>query len=914
MGTRLLGFAAVALALASLACAQRPSAITPRTWELRRAEHALPEPPELRLPLADPFVFLEQNRERMGAHTRAVRGLAPQGFEAFDLDEKAAWEELPGGGVALRLTIRSPDAGSHIVVFSDVWLPENGRLSIYAPAATRNLTRCAHSCVSITSADVAEGVLTTPMIEGEEIALEYSQPAMPVPGESDTEPILRVASIMQGLPDTLHRLEAKRRRRLLSIDGPGRRLQQNKGQPGPAKVPTGLATGPSAQPGGPSTPAPVPWPPYVPGTSFRVDLLQQRSDKLGSCTPSVECDPQYSQVAKAVIDIYAINLSLGAMALCTGTIISAPMNRKYVLTADHCFVDKTQINNFRYWLMIFNYEAPCGATVSPPITNVIQGMTLKFYDSHADVLLLSVPNIIPDHYNVYELGYDASDNAVPKSGFAIHHPAGNIARISSFNQTAGSISTDFMAAKFPPGQIQPSDTTHFEVKWGLGATEGGSSGSPLIDADTGRVMGVLTGGFSSCDQPHAPDYYGRLSKAWTGGLDHYLSTDPPEQLVIEVADTLAQSMDGKVVVQSLNGTTPYQHGPGLAFYPAVITMSPNHLNATFSYFLTDPLKAGETIYMNMTVNGLVPGNTWDVTPKLMFSATNDSFVEGTERRRNITVTMTNINPNEFKPGDLVRFLLIFELISDQDPNYKHIHTLKGIGQRQLGPWTQYQPVMCVPATERHPCSFNEDIIRQVNVTQPNATGLAIFQRTATSLGHHCIDTCLMPGVLKTSTISIYINKMFTWTLAADPFGDPNCVHIPGLTVEANHTYTLVVSDKDDLDAVLPVGVVRSVVATPLTAESDELQLLDTQRIQLGPVAGPASGASVTKSLNFGLPPGSSADVDRARQPAAAAGAPAGMLASNPGLPAGAGAPSPAFAEDAGKAFSSKYEWGSSFGL
>ena len=29
-----------------------------------------------------------------------------------------------------------------------------------------------------------------------------------------------------------------------------------------------------------------------------------------------------------------------------------------------------------------------------------QGMTLKFYDSHADVLLLNVPNVVPDHYNV----------------------------------------------------------------------------------------------------------------------------------------------------------------------------------------------------------------------------------------------------------------------------------------------------------------------------------------------------------------------------------------------------------------------------------------------------------------------------------------------------------------------------------
>ena len=31
---------------------------------------------------------------------------------------------------------------------------------------------------------------------------------------------------------------------------------------------------------------------------------------------------------------------------------------------------------------------------------VTQGATLKFYDSHADVLLLSIPNVIPDHFKV----------------------------------------------------------------------------------------------------------------------------------------------------------------------------------------------------------------------------------------------------------------------------------------------------------------------------------------------------------------------------------------------------------------------------------------------------------------------------------------------------------------------------------
>lgn len=72
-------------------------------------------------------------------------------------------------------------------------------------------------------------------------------------------------------------------------------------------------------------------------------------------------------------------------------------------------------------------------------------------------------------------------------------------------------------------------------------------------------------------------------QAWGGGLAHYLSTDPPEQLVDEVADTLEQSMDGKVVVQALEGANPFQHGPGLAFYPNVINMSPHKLNDSFSY-------------------------------------------------------------------------------------------------------------------------------------------------------------------------------------------------------------------------------------------------------------------------------------------------------------------------------------------
>ena len=64
---------------------------------------------------------------------------------------------------------------------------------------------------------------------------------------------------------------------------------------------------------------------------------------------------------------------------------------------------------------------------------------------------------------------------------------------------------------------------------------------------------------------------------------------------------------------------------------------------------------------------------------------------------------------------MIRFLVVFQLTSDTDPNYKHVHTLKGIAQHTLGPWTQYQPVLCVPRTEAEPCNFDEGQISRLNV-------------------------------------------------------------------------------------------------------------------------------------------------------------------------------------------------------
>jgi hypothetical protein len=52
--------------------------------------------------------------------------------------------------------------------------------------------------------------------------------------------------------------------------------------------------------------------------------------------------------------------------------VRAPLGRIYLLTADHCFTDKTAISDFEFWLLIFNYQTACGSNDAPPLKYIVQ--------------------------------------------------------------------------------------------------------------------------------------------------------------------------------------------------------------------------------------------------------------------------------------------------------------------------------------------------------------------------------------------------------------------------------------------------------------------------------------------------------------------------------------------------------------
>ena len=49
--------------------------------------------------------------------------------------------------------------------------------------------------------------------------------------------------------------------------------------------------------------------------------------------------------------------------------------------------------------------------------------------------------------------------------------------------------------------------------------------------------------------------------------------------------------------------------------------------------------------------------------------------------------------------------------------FRGVHTLKGIGQLTLGPWTQFNPIFCLP--ESAPCNLDEASIKAISVRRPS---------------------------------------------------------------------------------------------------------------------------------------------------------------------------------------------------
>lgn len=249
------------------------------------------------------------------------------------------------------------------------------------------------------------------------------------------------------------------------------------------------------------------------------DYRNQKSTGYGAsdeCQVNVNCEEgnNWRNQQKGVARIYVVDgWSAG---YCTGSLVNNTNNDQtpYFLTADHCG-GEVSTSDFGEWIFRFNYESPGCTATSQPSGNNITGCSRVArapLDGGSDFLLLELNTTSTTLKNIGAV-YNGWRNtaSASSSGVSIHHPSGDIKKISTYTSALSSTTYN--------GQTETGATNaHWRVYWaqtdnGHGVTEGGSSGSPIFD-NNGYVIGTLSGGSSSCDNTNYPDLYGKLSYHW----------------------------------------------------------------------------------------------------------------------------------------------------------------------------------------------------------------------------------------------------------------------------------------------------------------------------------------------------------------------------------------------------------------
>lgn len=246
----------------------------------------------------------------------------------------------------------------------------------------------------------------------------------------------------------------------------------------------------------------------------------------GSCQRNVSCDTA-SLLLSDTTAKYLFTSGVGSTFLCTGLLLNDTANSQepWFTTANHCVRRNSEAASMQfYWRF---RSASCGSNQAiTPLQTTVGGGVLLSTDSILDISFLHLNERPPV---TARAGWTSSPQPMQTSIRGIHHPRGDLQKLS----IGRIIATDYWDRPAYPD-------THWVVRWSSGVVESGSSGSGIFNRDN-QLVGVLTGGSSSCSFSTFPDYYGRFDMAFPE-LREWLVPDPIDVDRVVITGTVSTMM------------------------------------------------------------------------------------------------------------------------------------------------------------------------------------------------------------------------------------------------------------------------------------------------------------------------------------------------------------------------------------
>lgn len=263
-------------------------------------------------------------------------------------------------------------------------------------------------------------------------------------------------------------------------------------------------------------------------------MVQSSSCPLGvglrcsePCNQDVICSvSRVGELIPAVAKM-AFTLDSGATAICSGTLINdldSESQIPYFLSARHCISTQSVASTLQtFW---FYQTDSCHGAPAKDFKVVTGGAVLLAALPEVDMALFRLNSPPPDGATL--VGWDSNPIPVGEGITGIHHPSGDLKKISR----GGLMDIQFCELptvslpSFPEGSFfcnpSPELGTFLNVRFSVGTTEGGSSGSGAFAESTNRLVGTLTGGNASCSNQLGVNLYGRFDIAFRNKLNTWL--------------------------------------------------------------------------------------------------------------------------------------------------------------------------------------------------------------------------------------------------------------------------------------------------------------------------------------------------------------------------------------------------------